>query len=90
MSPHKDFFVEGQLSIRTIKDVKAMNQLSRYQQEQSKRLASPARVNVNYSYCHTTTKPEKPQKNDLICTLRNTILSKSTNQNSIFGSPPGK
>ena len=28
MSPQKDFFVEGQLSIRTIKNVKAINQLS--------------------------------------------------------------
>ena len=43
-SPLKDHFVEGQLSVRKPEDRRTILQMSLYQNQQSKRLASPTRV----------------------------------------------
>lgn len=59
-------------------------ELSQYQLEQSKRLASPVRVNAS-PYRSVAYKPKQPKHNDLIRSLAES-LNKSTKE-SIFGSP---
>ena len=45
ISPQKDHFVEGQMSIRSPLMQKTINQFSTYQLHQSSRLAEPKRIN---------------------------------------------
>ena len=47
LSPSKDHFVEGQLSLRSPVIIKSQNVFAKYQTHQSKRLASPKRLNIS-------------------------------------------
>lgn len=49
-SPKRDFFVEGQLSVRSPKIQKSINMFSQYQSEMTNRLASPRTARQTTSY----------------------------------------